>query len=70
MIVPALREHVIEAKITSGTNCCQTAFIPRIPLVTSSSCSLLFTLRRRQFPVHLAFGMTINKSQGDSNAFP
>lgn len=66
MIVTALRERVIEAKITSGKHRGETAFIPRIPLVTSASCGLSFTLRRRQFPVRLAFGMTINKSQGES----
>lgn len=67
MIVTALQERVIEAKIASGTHRGQTAFIPRIALATSSSCGLSFTVRRRQFPVRLAFGMTINKSQGESD---
>ena len=66
MIVTALRERVIEAKILSGTHRGRSAFIPRISLITSSSSGLPFTLRRRQFPVRLAFGMTINKSQGQS----
>lgn len=65
MIVTALRERVIEAKILSGTHRGRTTFIPRISLITSSSSGLPFTLRRRQFPVRLAFGMTINKSQGE-----
>ena len=66
MIVTALKERVIEAKILSGTHRGRSAFIPRISLITSSSSGLPFTLRRRQFPVRLAFGMTINKSQGQS----
>jgi len=66
MIVTALGERVIEAKILSGTHRGKSAFIPRISLITSSSSGLPFTLRRRQFPVRLAFGMTINKSQGQS----
>jgi ATP-dependent DNA helicase PIF1 len=69
MIVTALLERVIEVKILSGTHQGQTAFIPRIFLITSSSCDLPFTLRRLQFPVRLAFGMTINKSQGHSIHF-
>jgi len=69
MIITALRERVIEAKILSGTHYGRKAFIPRISLLTSSSSGLPFTLRRRQFPVRLAFGMTINKSQGQSIGF-
>jgi ATP-dependent DNA helicase PIF1 len=69
LIVTALRERVIEAKILSGTHRGQTAFIPRIFLVTSSDCDLPFTLRRLQFPIRLAFAMTINKSQGKSTYF-
>ena len=40
------------------------AFIPRIKLISSEE--LPFELHRVQFPVRLAFGITINKSQGQS----
>ena len=39
--------------------------IPWISL-TPSNEALSIPLRQRQFPVHLAFAMTINKSQGQS----
>ena len=39
--------------------------IPRIQL-TSNEGDLFFTLTRRQFPIQLCFGMTVNKSQGQS----
>ena len=42
----------------------EMAFIPRINLISSEE--LLFELHKVQFPVRLAFGMTINKSQGQS----
>ena len=48
-----------------GEHAGKTAFIPRIT-ITPSNGELPFQLRRRQFPVHLAFVMTINKSQGQS----
>ena len=41
------------------------ALIPRINL-TPSNTRLPFTFSRRQFPVKLAYAMTINKSQGQS----
>lgn len=66
LIVTALRSRVIEAKILSGTHAGEPAFIPRLALVTSPSSPLPFRLRRRQFPIRLAFGMSINKSQGQS----
>ncbi|KAK8811535.1 hypothetical protein WA158_003269 [Blastocystis sp. Blastoise] len=40
-------------------------FIPRISLITSDD-SLPTKMRRKQFPVRLAFAMTINKSQGQT----
>jgi ATP-dependent DNA helicase PIF1 len=39
--------------------------IPRIDLLSQEGV-LPFIFKRRQFPVRLAFGMTINKSQGQS----
>lgn len=39
--------------------------IPRIELAPTDSV-LPFTLRRRQFPVRLAYAMSINKSQGQT----
>ena len=47
MIVTALRERVIEAKILSGTHRGRSTFIPRISLITSSSSGLPFTLHHR-----------------------
>jgi ATP-dependent DNA helicase PIF1 len=64
--ITALKQRLIQATILSGTHCGKTAFIPRINLVTASSSPLPFNLRRRQFPIRLAFGMSINKSQGQS----
>ena len=66
LIITALGERVIEGKILTGTHAGKVAFIPRISLDTSASSGLPFTLRRRQFPIRLAFAMTINKSQGQS----
>ena len=51
-------------RIITGHHAGPLAFIPRITLTHSQGLS--FEFRHRQFPVHLAFAMTINKSQGQS----
>ena len=67
MIVTRTADRVIEAKILNGSHAGQTVFIPRISLdANPSSSNLPFTLRCRQFPIRIAFAMTINKSQGQS----
>jgi ATP-dependent exoDNAse (exonuclease V), alpha subunit - helicase superfamily I member len=66
MIITKFKERVIEATILMGSHAGKRAFIPRISLDTPASSGLPFTLRRRQFPIRIAFGMTINKSQGQS----
>ena len=48
-----------------GPSSGKLALIPCIPLTTDSD-QLRFQLQHRQFPVRLAFAMTINKSQGQS----
>ena len=66
MVITAMAERVIEAQILTGTHAARKAFIPRISLDTSMSAGLGFILRRRQLPIRLAFGMSINKAQGQS----
>lgn len=66
LLITRMGGRVIEGKILTGSLAGNVVFIPRIALTSDSSIGLPFTLRRVQFPVRLAFGMTINKSQGQS----
>lgn len=61
-----LHNHSIECKIITGDKKNNIVFIPRITLCTTETSSYPFTLYRKQFPLVLAFAMTINKSQGQS----
>ncbi|PIA57160.1 hypothetical protein AQUCO_00600115v1 [Aquilegia coerulea] len=65
LIVKRCANRVIEAIILTGDKAGNTIFIPRITL-TPSVAELAIPMSRRQFPLRLAFGMTINKSQGQS----
>ncbi|XP_010484992.1 PREDICTED: ATP-dependent DNA helicase PIF1-like [Camelina sativa] len=58
-------DHVIQARIITGTRVSKIVFLPRMVLIPSDT-RLPFKMRRRQFPINVAFAMTINKSQGQS----
>ena len=46
---------------------CRAEFISRITLPpTEDDANFSFKLKHRQFPVHLAFSIPINKAQGQS----
>ncbi|XP_065665485.1 ATP-dependent DNA helicase pif1-like [Hydra vulgaris] len=61
--VSALQNNYIDAEVLTGVSGNKRVFVPRIHLAPSDS-NLPFVLKRRQFPVRLAYSMTINKSQG------
>ena len=44
----------------------QKAYLPRIEITSNPDSDLGFQLNQRQYPICLAFAMTINKSQGQS----
>ncbi len=65
MILTRFRPHVLECRLLSGNNAGKAVFIPRIT-INADTAELPIAFSRRQFPVRLAFAMTINKSQGQS----
>ncbi|OWZ11614.1 Helitron helicase [Phytophthora megakarya] len=60
-----LRPNCMEAAIMGGAFAGKRVIIPRIALVSKNS-GFPFELRRKPFPVQVAFVMTINKWQGQS----
>ena len=66
LICRVFHRNLIDAEITVGHFHGTRVFIPRIPLKPSENVHMPFTLIRKQFPVKLAFAITINKSQGQT----
>lgn len=64
-IVTELGSNIIEAMVATGTHAGTKLFIPRIPMVPPEHM-FPFTMTRKQFPVRPAFGITANKSQGQT----
>jgi len=65
LIVCGLHKYVIQARVVTGTRAGTAVIIPRLPL-KSSDPLLPIEFTRFQFPIRLAFAMTINKSQGQT----
>ena len=66
-VVQNLLPHVIDAMAISGSKIGAKIFIPRIWLATKDP-TLPFEMKRKQFPVKLAYSMTANKAQGQTLA--
>jgi hypothetical protein len=67
MVIRRMSERVLEAEILGGQHNSEVVFIPCITLTPSGSTTdFSFILSRLQFPLRLAFAISINKAQGQS----
>jgi hypothetical protein len=66
MTVLKMSPRVIKCEILTGSRTGQICNIPRINLHHKISKSIGFEFSRRQFPVKIAYCMTISKSQGQT----
>jgi ATP-dependent DNA helicase PIF1 len=64
-VVVQCRRRVLDVILLTGKFVGSRYLLPRIPM-SSESGALPFKLLRRQYPVRLAWSMSINKAQGQS----
>ncbi|XP_038709423.1 uncharacterized protein LOC120004225 isoform X1 [Tripterygium wilfordii] len=65
LLVTKLGDKVVQATVITGSNIGDKVYVPRI-IMSATEKKWPFTIRRRQFPLKLCYGMTINKSQGQT----
>ena len=65
IIIRRMYRLFLDAELLTGVSVGKRVFIPRMTLMPSDT-DLPFKLRRVQFPIRLAYAMTINKSQGQT----
>ncbi len=64
-----MSNRVLQVRLLGGDHDGEIALIPRITLPPSiHGVNFTVHLKRRRFPIQLAFAMTINRSQGQSVA--
>jgi hypothetical protein len=66
MIVKKCRENYITCKLICGPRKGELVNLTRQDITSDAESELPIALKRRQFPIRLAYSMTINKSQGQS----
>jgi ATP-dependent exoDNAse (exonuclease V) alpha subunit len=66
MVITRMGNWVLEAHLLGGKHDGETVLIPQISLTLTGATDLTFQLKRHQYPLCLAFALSINKAQGQS----
>ena len=64
-VIEHRNDHSIDETVACGPHAGKRIFIPRIPIIPSDNI-FPYHMKRKQFPVRLAFAITSNKAQGQT----
>ena len=64
LVCRSFSKNIIHVEIAMSDHAGKQVFLPRIPLSPPNDNEYPFKFKRKQFPIHLSFVMTINKAQG------
>ena len=67
-VIEGMMDKCLKLRGLTGKAKGETLYLPRIYCTPSDKKNHPFTLRRRQFPIKVAFSMSINKAQGQTLA--
>ena len=65
LIIKRIHTNFLDVEIVTGSSKGRRVFLPKMTLIPSD-LEMPITFRRTQFPIRLAYAMTINKSQGQT----
>ncbi|KAG0712748.1 QRFP-like peptide receptor [Chionoecetes opilio] len=63
------RANVLQLQVITGPSRGDDFYLPRVPMITQAASGTGFCMRRLQFPIRVAFAMTINKCQGQTKSY-
>jgi ATP-dependent DNA helicase PIF1 len=66
LVVRGIQKNLIHCEILTGDKKGEIVHVPRITTDSKTDPDMPFVLKRLQFPIRLAFAMTINKAQGQT----
>ncbi|KAG0711378.1 hypothetical protein GWK47_020721 [Chionoecetes opilio] len=61
--------NVLQLQVITGPGRGDDLYLPRVPIITQAASGTGFRMRRLQFPIRVAFAMTINKCQGQTKSY-
>ncbi|KAG0719939.1 hypothetical protein GWK47_049469 [Chionoecetes opilio] len=61
--------NVLRLQVITGSSRGDDFYLPRVPIITQAASGTGFRMQRLQFPIRVAFAMTINKCQGQTKSY-